>query len=114
VLGRMLFSGEEGEKLIEVLSGGEIARLLFAKLMLLKHNVLIFDEPTNHLDLEAVSALRDALKNYQGTAIFVTHDRDLVAHAATRVLAMSRHGIDDFNGDYDEFIRKVGDIRLDR
>lgn len=114
VLGRMLFSGEEGEKLIEVLSGGEVARLLFAKLMLLKHNVLIFDEPTNHLDLEAVSALRDALKNYQGTAIFVTHDRDLVAHAATRVLAMSRHGIDDFNGDYDEFIRKVGDIRLDR
>ena len=114
LLGRMLFSGEEGEKLTHVLSGGETARLLFAKLMLLKHNVLIFDEPTNHLDLESISALRDALVKYEGTAIFVTHDRDLVDAAATRVLAMSRHGIEDFNGPYTEFLRKVGEVRLDR
>jgi ATPase subunit of ABC transporter with duplicated ATPase domains len=114
LLGRMLFSGEEGEKLTHVLSGGETARLLFAQLMLLKHNVLIFDEPTNHLDLESISALRDAIKRYDGTVIFVTHDRDLVADAATRVLAMSKAGIDDFQGPYDEFLTKVGDIRLDR
>ena len=114
LLGRMLFSGEEGEKLTHVLSGGEQARLLFAKLMLLKHNVLVFDEPTNHLDLESISSLRDAIKRYEGTVIFVTHDRDLVAEASTRVLAMSRHGIDNFNGPYEEFLQKVGEVRLDR
>jgi ATPase subunit of ABC transporter with duplicated ATPase domains len=114
LLGRMLFSGEEGLKLTHVLSGGETARLLFAKLMLLKQNFLIFDEPTNHLDLESISALRDAIKKYEGTVIFVTHDRDLVADAATRVLAMSKHGIDDFQGPYEEFVRKVGEVRLDR
>jgi ATPase subunit of ABC transporter with duplicated ATPase domains len=110
----MLFSGEEGEKHTHVLSGGETARLLFSKLMLLKHNVLIFDEPTNHLDLEGISALKEALQRYDGTCIFVTHDRDLVEDAATRVLAMSKHGIDDFNGPYAEFLRKVGEVRLDR
>lgn len=114
LLGRMLFSGDEGEKMTHVLSGGETARVLFAMLMLLKHNVLIFDEPTNHLDLESISALRDAIQRYEGTVIFVTHDRDLVADAATRILAMSKHGIDDFQGPYEEFLRKVGDVRLDR
>lgn len=114
LLGRMLFSGEEGEKMTHVLSGGETARLLMARLMLLKHNILIFDEPTNHLDLESISALRDAIAKFDGTVIFVTHDRDLVAAAATRILAMSRHGIEDFNGPYEEFLKKVGEARLDR
>ncbi len=114
LLGRMLFSGDEALKMTHVLSGGETARMLFAKLMLLKQNVLIFDEPTNHLDLESISALRDAIQKYDGTVIVVTHDRDLVADAATRILAMSKHGIDDFNGPYEEFLRKVGDVRLDR
>jgi ATPase subunit of ABC transporter with duplicated ATPase domains len=114
LLGRMLFSGDEALKNTDVLSGGETARLLFAKLMLLKQNVLIFDEPTNHLDLESISALRDAIRQFEGTVIFVTHDRDLVADAATRILAMSKHGIDDFQGSYEEFLRKTGDARLDR
>jgi ATPase subunit of ABC transporter with duplicated ATPase domains len=114
ILGRMLFSGEDGDKETQVLSGGETARLLFSKLMFLKHNVLIFDEPTNHLDLESITALRDALAAYEGTCIFVTHDRDLVEAGATRILAMSKQGIDDFQGNYDEFRQKVGDLRLDR
>jgi ATPase subunit of ABC transporter with duplicated ATPase domains len=114
LLGRMLFTGEEGEKMTDVLSGGETARLLFSKLMLLKNNVLIFDEPTNHLDLESISALRDAIIKFEGTVIFVTHDRDLVGDAATRIIAMSKQGIDDFNGTYKEFQEKVGEIRLDR
>jgi len=114
LLGRMLFSGEEAEKMTNVLSGGETARILFSKLMLLKDNVLVFDEPTNHLDLESISALRDAIKRFEGTVIFVTHDRDLVADSATRILALSKHGVDDFNGTYEEFLSKVGDIRLDR
>lgn len=114
LLGQMLFSGEEGEKKTDVLSGGETARLLFAKLMLTQPNVLIFDEPTNHLDLESISALRDAIKAYEGTCIFVTHDRNLVSEAATRILAMTPNGFDDFNAPYDEFLRKVGDVRIDR
>lgn len=114
LLGQMLFSGEEGEKKTDVLSGGETARLLFAKLMLTQPNVLIFDEPTNHLDLESISALRDAIKAYEGTCIFVTHDRNLVSEAATRILAMTPEGFDDFNAPYDEFLRKVGDVRIDR
>lgn len=114
LLGRMLFSGEEGDKLTHVLSGGETARLLFAKLMLLKQNVLVFDEPTNHLDLEAISALCEAIKNFKGTAIFVTHDRDLVSECATRILALTKHGIEDFNHGYEEFLKSVGDVRLDR
>jgi ATPase subunit of ABC transporter with duplicated ATPase domains len=115
LLGRMLFSGEEGEKLTHVLSGGETARLLFAKLMYLRDNVLIFDEPTNHLDLESITALRDAIKAFEGTVIFVTHDRDLVAESATRIIAMNEDGdIDDFNGPYEEYVKHVGDAQLDR
>ncbi len=114
LLGRMLFSGEEGEKLTHVLSGGETARLLFSKLMLLNHNVLIFDEPTNHLDLESISALRDAIRQYDGTVIFVTHDRDLVSDSATRILSMSHKGIDDFKGTYEEYLNHVGAVKFDR
>jgi ATPase subunit of ABC transporter with duplicated ATPase domains len=114
LLGRMLFSGEEAEKITDVLSGGETVRLMFAKLMLLKHNVLIFDEPTNHLDLESVSALKDAFKAYDGTLLVVTHDHDLIADSANRVLAMGRRGVEDFKGTYDEYLRKHGGDRLDR
>ena len=99
---------------IESAAVGHVDRVLFAKLMLLKQNVLVFDEPTNHLDLESISALRDAIKRYEGTVLFVTHDRDLVADAATRIFAMSKHGIEDFHGPYDEFLRKIGEVRLDR
>ena len=114
LLGRMLFSGEDGNKLTHVLSGGETARLLFAKLMLLKDNVLIFDEPTNHLDLESISALREAIQYFKGTVIFVTHDRDLVEETADRIIAMGKNGIIDFPGNYAEFRDKMGDVRLDR
>lgn len=114
LLARMLFSGEEAEKVTDVLSGGETVRLLFARLMLLQHNVLIFDEPTNHLDLESVSALRDCFKAYEGTLIVVTHDHDLISDSATRILAMGRRGIEDFQGSYEEYLRKHGDQRLDR
>jgi len=94
----MLFSGDEGLKATEALSGGEAARLLMAKLMLMKHPVLIFDEPTNHLDLEAVSALAEGLSVYQGTVFVVTHDRDLVSDVATRILSFTPDGIIDFHG----------------
>jgi ATPase subunit of ABC transporter with duplicated ATPase domains len=106
VLGRMLFSGEEGLKKTEVLSGGETARLILAKLMLQKHPVLIFDEPTNHLDLEAVNALGEALSSFEGTVFLVSHDRDLISDAATRVLSFTPEGIIDFNGPYEDYLAK--------
>ena len=81
----MLFSGEEGLKPTEALSGGEAARLIFCKLMLQKPNILIFDEPTNHLDLEAINALNIALQQYEGTVLLVTHDDDLIDEVATRI-----------------------------
>ncbi len=108
ILGRMLFTGEEGDKLTHVLSGGETARLLFSKLMLQKNNVLIFDEPTNHLDLESISALGDALVKFEGTVLFVTHDRDLISRAATKIISMEKRGIDVFDGTWDEYAASSG------
>ena len=81
----MLFSGEEGLKPTEALSGGETARLLFCRIMLQKPNVLIFDEPTNHLDLESINALNIALQKFEGTVLLVTHDEDLADEVGTRI-----------------------------
>ncbi len=78
LLGRMLFSGEERMKPTATLSGGETVRLLLAKLMLFKDNVLILDEPTNHLDLQSIAALSEGLQRYEGTVIVVTHDQELI------------------------------------
>jgi ATPase subunit of ABC transporter with duplicated ATPase domains len=93
LFGRLLFTKEEPMKPTKVLSGGETVRLLLAKLMITRPNVLVLDEPTNHLDLEAIRSLVQGIKTYEGTAIFVTHDRDLVSRVATRVLELSEQGI---------------------
>jgi len=109
LLGKMLFKGEEGLKPTAALSGGEAVRLLFAKLMLTKDNVLILDEPTNHLDLESIVALGEALRRYEGTAFVVTHDRDLIANFATRLFAFDERGLTDFRGTYEEYLaQRVG------
>jgi ATPase subunit of ABC transporter with duplicated ATPase domains len=99
LFGRLLFSKDEPLKPTKVLSGGETVRLLIARLMLLKSNVLILDEPTNHLDLEAIRSLTEALSRYEGTCVFVTHDRQMVSQVATRVLEMSPAGIRELTPD---------------
>ncbi len=104
LLGKMLFKGEEGLKPTHALSGGEAVRLIFARLMLTKDNVLVLDEPTNHLDLESIVALGDALMRYEGTAFVVTHDRDLIDTFATRLFAFGPNGLTDFRGTYDEYL----------
>ncbi|MCX6612779.1 MAG: ATP-binding cassette domain-containing protein [Acidobacteria bacterium] len=104
LLGQMLFSGEDALKPTKALSGGEAARLIFCRLMLLKPNVLVFDEPTNHLDLESINALNQALQKFDGTVIFVTHDEDLLDESATRIWHVHNGQIDDFKGPYSEFI----------
>ncbi|NNF66518.1 MAG: ABC-F family ATPase [Gammaproteobacteria bacterium] len=104
-LGRMLFSRDDNEKSVQVVSGGEQARLMFARLILQKPNVLIMDEPTNHLDMESIEALNLALENYPGTLIFISHDRDFVSTLATRIIEMTPDGIVDFNGNYEDYLR---------
>ncbi len=93
LFGRMLFTKDEPFKPTKVLSGGETVRLLLMRLMILKPNVLILDEPTNHLDLEAIRSLTEALAAYEGTCIFVTHDRQMVTQVADRILEMSSDGV---------------------
>jgi len=103
LLGQMLFSGEEGLKPTEALSGGETARLLFCRIMLQKPNVLVLDEPTNHLDLESINALNVALQRYDGTVLLVTHDEDVMEEVGTRVWHFDGNVIGDFKGTYEEY-----------
>jgi ATPase subunit of ABC transporter with duplicated ATPase domains len=107
LLGQMLFSGEEGLKQTDALSGGETARLLFCRIMLQKPNVLILDEPTNHLDLEAINALNVALQKFEGTVLLVTHDQDLMEEVGTRVWHFDHGKIQDFKGAYEEYEASV-------
>jgi ATPase subunit of ABC transporter with duplicated ATPase domains len=108
VLGRLLFSKDDSLKSVKVISGGEEARMLFGKLMLSKPNILLLDEPTNHLDMESIESLNLALENYEGTLIFVSHDREFVSSLATRVIEMTPDGIVDFRGTYDEYLQSRG------
>ncbi len=112
-LGLVLFSGDEAKKKVHSLSGGESARLIFARLGVEKPNVLLLDEPTNHLDLEAIEALVEGLKAYDGTLILVSHDRWFVSQLADRVIEISASGINDFRGSYEEYVERCGDDHLD-
>lgn len=104
VLGRMLFSKDDFIKKAKICSGGEKNRLLFGRLMMADTNVLLMDEPTNHLDMESIESLNLALENYEGTLIFVSHDREFVSSLATRIIEIKDHGFVDFQGPYEEYL----------
>jgi len=104
MLGRLLFTENDFNKKAKVCSGGEKNRLLYGKLMMQDTNVLILDEPTNHMDMESIEALNQALKLYDGTLIFVSHDREFVSTLATRVLEIKNQQVIDFQGTYDEYL----------
>ena len=106
VLGQVLFRQDEVNKNILHLSGGEGARLLLAKIILEEGNVLVLDEPTNHLDIESKETLKQALINYEGTLILVTHDRDFATDIANRVIALTTKGVVDFKGTYQEYLAR--------
>ncbi|MCA9737724.1 MAG: ATP-binding cassette domain-containing protein, partial [Gemmatimonadetes bacterium] len=112
-LGRVLFSGDDAKKRLGALSGGEAARLVFCRLAILRPNVLVLDEPTNHLDLESIEALVDALKEYEGTIVVVSHDRWFVGELATRIVEIGPEGIRDYRGTYEEYVHYCGDDHLD-
>jgi ATPase subunit of ABC transporter with duplicated ATPase domains len=111
-LGRMLFSRDDVDKPVSTLSGGEAARVMFARLAVEKPNVLLLDEPTNHLDMETIEALTEALGQYEGTLVFVSHDRHFVAQLATRVIEVRRDGVTDYPGTYDEYLSRDGTDHL--
>jgi ATPase subunit of ABC transporter with duplicated ATPase domains len=112
-LGAVLFSGDDVEKKVSSLSGGEAARLVFARLAVEKPNVLLLDEPTNHLDLEAIDSLVEGLAGYPGTIIFVSHDRWFVSKLANRILEITPAGVNDHRGDYQDYLERCGDDHLD-
>lgn len=106
VLGRFLFSGDDVGKSVNSLSGGEKARLALAKLMMQKSNFLVLDEPTNHLDLDSKEVLENALIDYPGTLLFVSHDRYFINRIATKVVELSGTGSFEYLGDYDYYLEK--------
>jgi ATPase subunit of ABC transporter with duplicated ATPase domains len=112
-LGRVLFSGEDVKKPIGQLSGGEAARLVFGRIIIEKPNVLVLDEPTNHLDMEAIGALIEGLKEFEGTVLFVSHDRHFVSELATRIFELTPEGPRDFPGTFAEYLDRCGDDHLD-
>ncbi|MEM6793706.1 MAG: ATP-binding cassette domain-containing protein [Acidobacteriota bacterium] len=112
-LGMVLFSGDEVDKKVGSLSGGEAARLVFARLGVQLPNVLLLDEPTNHLDLEAIDALVKGLEKYDGTLLLVSHDRYFVQRLADRILEITPDGLNDFKGSYEEYVERCGGDHLD-
>ncbi|VMM88781.1 ABC transporter ATPase [Streptococcus pneumoniae] len=107
-LGRMLFSGDDVNKPVNVLSGGEKVRVMLSKLMLLKSNVLVLDDPTNHLDLESISSLNDGLKNFKESIIFASHDHEFIQTLANHIIVLSKNGvIDRIDETYDEFLENA-------
>jgi len=107
-LGRLLFSGDEVKKSVSILSGGEKSRMMYGKLMMGRHNVLLMDEPTNHMDMESIESLNIALEKYTGALIFVSHDREFVSSLATRVLEIKQNKVIDFRGSYEDYLVSQG------
>lgn len=111
-LGRMLFTGEEALKSATVISGGEKVRCMLSKMMLAKGNLLMMDEPTNHLDLESITALNNAMRDFQGTLLFTSHDHELVNTVANRIIELTPNGIIDKMMSYDEYLSDAKIVEL--
>ena len=111
-LGAFLFSGDDVKKSVGMLSGGEKARLLLAKLSMENNNFLILDEPTNHLDIDSKEVLENALIDFDGTLLFVSHDRYFINRVATHVLELSENGSTLYLGDYDYYVEKKAEVEM--
>ena len=108
ICGTMLFTGDDAEKKIKVLSGGEKARVLLGKILTRKTNLLFLDEPTNHLDIESVEALMQACESYEGSLLVVTHNEEFLRRCVNKLIIFRRDGAEFFEGSYDEFLEKIG------
>ena len=103
-LGRMLFSGDDIFKNVDVLSGGEKVRCMFSRMMLFQSNVLILDRPTNHLDLESITAVNNGLSDFKGNVLFASHDYEIVQTVANRIIEIADKGCYDRQGTYEEYV----------
>lgn len=108
ICGTMMFSGDDAEKKVSVLSGGEKSRVLLGKLLAAPANLLLLDEPSNHLDMQSVEALVDSIDEFPGAVVIVTHDEMILRKIATRLILFQGGRVEVFNGDYDDFLEKVG------
>ncbi|EPZ52304.1 ABC transporter, ATP-binding protein [Bacteriovorax sp. BAL6_X] len=108
IAGTMLFTGEDSDKRISVLSGGEKARVMLGKILAKKTNLLFLDEPTNHLDMESIESLGEAINDYEGACLIVTHNEDLLRSCVNKLVIFRRDGAEFFEGTYDEFLEKIG------
>ena len=107
-LGRMLFTGEESQKMAKVLSGGERVRCMLSRMMLSGANFLLLDEPTNHLDLESITSLNNGLINFPGTLMLISQDHQLVETVANRIVEISPEGVFDKRVDYNTYLEMKG------
>ena len=112
ILGRMLITQEEADKKISNLSGGESARLVLARMIAEKPNVILLDEPTNHLDLESITALEQGLAEYKGTVLIVSHDKNFVSNVAEKIYELTPEGLNVYSGSYQEYIENYGNDYL--
>jgi ATP-binding cassette subfamily F protein 3 len=108
IAGRMMFSGDLGDKKVEVLSGGERSRVMLGKIIATPANLLFLDEPTNHLDMQSIDALADAIASFEGSLIMVTHSEMLLRRLADALIIFHKGGAEYFEGTYDEFLEKIG------
>lgn len=108
ICGTMMFDGDKAGKEISVLSGGEKSRVLLGKILATPSNLLFLDEPTNHLDMESIQALSESIQNYPGAVVLVTHNETLLRELATRLVVFHGGGVEVFNGDYEDFLEKIG------
>ena len=107
-LGRLLFSQNDIDKQLNVISGGEQRRMIFGKILLQEPNVIIMDEPTDHLDMESIESLNTALDTFEGTLLFVSHDREFISSLATRIIEITPEKIKDYNTNYDGYLKSKG------
>ncbi len=108
ICGAMMFSGDSADKTISLLSGGEKSRVMLGKILVDEVNILFLDEPTNHLDMNSIDSLTKAIKNFDGAVVIVTHSEELLRRVANRLIVFAKNGADLFDGNYDEFLEKVG------
>ncbi|WP_320033902.1 ABC-F family ATP-binding cassette domain-containing protein [Halarcobacter sp.] len=108
ICGSMMFSGDDVKKKISLLSGGEKSRVMLGQIIAKDVNLLFLDEPTNHLDMQSIDSLTEAIKNFSGSTIVVTHSEKLLREVCDRLIVFSKEGADCFDGTYDEFLEKIG------
>ena len=108
ICGAMMFSGESADKKISLLSGGEKSRVMLGKILVEEVNLLFLDEPTNHLDMDSIESLKEAIKNFEGSVVIVTHSEELLRAVASRLIVFAKDRAELFDGNYDEFLEKVG------